>query len=229
MYNVQVDVKLSPRGQQLMGKDSYTCAMNISDADVGQNLEAKKIFVMKMFEEQIMPEGMFLPETFQVSLISFDIKEKEWLSVEVNLNGCTTIYIPFEVFFDEADSDGGLIFHLRPINGFPYKSYNDSLRNGAFTNRSFHNVDKILRYKFSVKDLKPVNNNAKIALAAHPMGAAAIQMVLEQIKRAQSYGLAQEKILELTEKLHNFDTRKLNDLIEVIDRLLDNEYDSWGL
>lgn len=229
MYNIKVDVKLSPRGKQLLDKEEYTCALSITDADVGQNLQAKKNYVMDKFVHDVMPEGMFIPETFQVFLIGFTLKEKEWLSVEIHVNGCTTIYVPVEVYFGEDDPEGKLWFHLRPINEYNYESYNTSLCAGAFTNRSFRSIDKITRYKFSTTDLKPINGNAKIDLAAHPMGTAAVQMVIEQIKYGQSYALAQEKIIELTEKLHNFDTRKLNDLIEIIDGLIDDEYDGFGL
>lgn len=229
MYNVKVDVKLSPRGQALMGKDTFTCALNIADADIGQNLQNRKKAVQTIFENQVMPEGMYIPESFQVELINFAVKEGEWMTVEVHLNGSSTIYIPMEVCFTDDDPVGALWFTFKPIENYNYDSYNADLRNSAYTNRTLSVVDKISRYKFNTTDLKPINNNAKMDLAAHPMNAASIDGVNESIAHAEAYRYAADRVAELADNLEKFSTRELSDIVERIDDWLDDEYDTFGL
>ncbi|WP_296864783.1 hypothetical protein [uncultured Methanobrevibacter sp.] len=221
MYNIKVSVELSEQGKKLLNKENYDCVMH---ANLEQMQLQDKKYLLDLFVKSIMPEGMFCPKSFNASVIGYAPECGECLSVAIQVNSCTTVYIPFEVC--EVDT---AYFKLKTIDDFNYDYYDNNLMNSSFTKRTFNVVNKIDNYKFDIVSLKPIKSNVKLNIIANPMNPVEVQEIKDKINRNKIYNIAYEKVQELKDKMLLFDTRKLKDLVEMIDTICDEEYDGFGM
>ena len=231
MYNIRVKVKLTERGRNLLGTETYECTMKISDQSLAEKLCPSNpnyigalAALRALFIEQIMPAGMFI-------VIDYTVTEGEWMYAKVQLNPSTSIKIPCEVYFNETDGDGSETFHLRPIEKYNYCAIDEELSNGSYTNKSLRTSDRISRRKFSTCSFKEINGSSKMDITVCPMSDADCCDIKDVLKWSKAYDNAVAKVQELIDNpeiLANMNQRQLKSFVEMINTVTSDENDDFG-
>lgn len=238
MYNIRVKVKLTERGCNLLGTETYECTMKISDQSLAEKLQPSNhnyigalVALRALFVEQIMPTGMFIIESFEANVIDYTVTAGEWMYAKVQLNPSTAIKIPYEVYFNETDGDGSKTFHLRPIEKYNYCAIDEDLSNSSYTNKYLRTSDRISRRKFSSYDFKEINGSSKMDITVYPMPDADCCDIKDSIKWSNAYDNAVAKIQELVDNpeiLAHMSQRQLKSFVEMIDTVTSDAYDDFG-
>lgn len=238
MYNIKVKVKLTERGRNLLGTETYECTMKMSDQSLAEKLHPSNpnyisgLSVMcSIFVEQIMPIGLFIRESFEAHVIDYTVTEGEWMYAVVQINPSTAIKIPYEVYFNEADGDGSETFHLRPIEKYNYCSIDEELSSSSYTNKSLRNSDRISRRKFSTCNFKEIHGSSKMDITVCPMSNADCCDIKDILKWSKAYDNAVAKVQELIDNpeiLANMNHRQLKSFVEMINTVTSDDYDDFG-
>lgn len=238
MYNIRVKVKLTERGSNLLGVETYECTMKISDQRLAEKLQPSNpnyisalVELRALFVEQVMPTGMFIIESFEANVIDYTVTEGEWMYAKVQLNPSTAIKIPCEVYFNETDGDGSETFHLRPIEKYNYCAIDEELSNSSYTNKSLRTSDRISRRKFSTCNFKEINGSSKMDITVYPMPDADCCDIKDSIKWSKAYDNAVAKVQELIDNpkiLANMNQRQLKSFVEMINTVTSDDYDDFG-
>lgn len=238
MYNIRVKVNLTERGRNLLSTDHYECTMKISDQNLAEKLRPSNpnyigalAALRTMFIEQVMPMGLFIRESFEANVIDYTVTAGEWMHAKVQLNPSTSIRIPYEVYFNEADGDGSETFHLRPIEKYNYCTIDEELSNSSYTNKYLRNSGRISRRKFSSCNFKEINGSSKMDITVYPMSDADCCDIKDCVKWSKAYDNAVAKVQELIDNpeiLANMNRRQLKSFVEMINTVTSDDYDDFG-